>query len=84
MIAGKWVSLRRHLDRVGTAPGAEVKERIKTLARQLSVRAIPRVVVMTEPIGPAVFGVLRPTILLPQTLFNRARDVTSMRFSRMS
>jgi beta-lactamase regulating signal transducer with metallopeptidase domain len=79
-IAARWAALRRHLDRAGTVAGADVLERVSTLARQLGVRAIPRIVAMTEPIVPAVFGVVRPTILLPQTLLDsdKATDLDAV------
>ena len=38
------------------------------MAWRLKMRRSPRVVVVSESIGPAVFGLLRPTIVLPEFL----------------
>ena len=41
---------------------------VAQLSTQLGVRRSVRLMVTKRPLGPAVFGILRPTILLPQAL----------------
>lgn len=64
IIAAKWLRTRG-LWRRCAAPSATVERQLAALAQQLNVRWRVRVLVSSEHVGPAVFGVLRPTILLP-------------------
>jgi uncharacterized protein (TIGR03067 family) len=52
----------------GCAVPAHVSSIVSRLAARLGLRQAIRVLVTGEPIGPAVFGVLRPTLVLPRTL----------------
>jgi beta-lactamase regulating signal transducer with metallopeptidase domain len=45
-----------------------LNELVTKLSAQLGVHRNVRLMVTKRPLGPAVFGILRPTILLPQTL----------------
>jgi beta-lactamase regulating signal transducer with metallopeptidase domain len=75
VIVWKWAAFRRHLRQLATPAGAEIDRRVRSLAEQMAVRAIPRVLVLRESLAPAVFGVFRPTILLPETLSTSDRGV---------
>ncbi|HEY4312916.1 MAG TPA: M56 family metallopeptidase [Pirellulales bacterium] len=43
---------------------------LRNLSRQLGVKRNVRLIVTSRPIGPAAFGLFRPTILLPEALLN--------------
>ncbi len=48
----------------------KVAASLSKLARQLGIRRRVRLLVTKRNVGPAVFGLFRPTVLLPQTLAN--------------
>lgn len=45
-----------------------VDQLVDRMARRLKLRRPPRVTIVSESIGPAVFGLFRPTIVLPEFL----------------
>jgi beta-lactamase regulating signal transducer with metallopeptidase domain len=55
--------------------GLTVHERylvaVEELSRRLGVKRRVRLIVTSRPIGPAVFGVVYPTILMPESLLSR-------------
>ena len=64
----KWSGYRRVL-RHSAVPFDAAIERLATqLGERLGLRRKVRVVVTSEPIGPAVFGLLRPVVVLPRAL----------------
>jgi beta-lactamase regulating signal transducer with metallopeptidase domain len=73
-VVWKWVALRRYLGCTGTPPSVEICQRAQRLAGQLTLHSMPRLLVIDGQTLPAVFGVLRPTILLPASLVNPAHD----------
>jgi len=72
IIAAKWIRTRG-LWRRCAAPPATVERQLAALAQRLHVRRRVRVLVSSEHVGPAVFGVMRPTILLPAQVVLEAR-----------
>ncbi|HEV8069883.1 MAG TPA: M56 family metallopeptidase [Planctomycetaceae bacterium] len=74
-IVSKWGAFRRQIGKMGSAASAEIEQRIQKLAERLSVRQVPLVVMIEGPSVPAVFGILRPKVLLPQSLLDRVREL---------
>jgi beta-lactamase regulating signal transducer with metallopeptidase domain len=68
LMGWKWLGYRRVLRHSAVATVAAIERRTAQLAEQLGLRRKVRVVVTSEPIGPAVFGLLRPVIVLPEAL----------------
>jgi beta-lactamase regulating signal transducer with metallopeptidase domain/protocatechuate 3,4-dioxygenase beta subunit len=64
----KWCICRRALRHSATAADAAIEHLTADLAGRLGLKRKVRVLVTSEPIGPAVFGFLRPVIVLPQAL----------------
>jgi uncharacterized protein (TIGR03067 family) len=60
----------RALHASGLAVEAGLAEAVANLARRLGLRRRVRVLVTTRPLGPAVFGVIRPTLVLPAPLLS--------------
>ena len=52
----------------------QVKASVEKLRRRLGIRFPVRVKVLTHPVGPAVIGVIRPTILLPVAMIKNKMD----------
>lgn len=67
----RWRSCLRRACREGLSPSEEVGQWIRSLARQLGVRKPIRVVLTRGRLGPAVTGVLRPTLLLPEGIVRK-------------
>ena len=68
VIVRKWLLLRRVVKRSRAPIDPDLASLAKEVADQLGLRSKIRLVITDEPIGPAVFGVLRPTVLLPEAL----------------
>lgn len=65
-IGWKW---KRFRDALRTGPEtARIEEQVQKLAAKLSLRHVPRVAWTALPTVPAVFGFLRPMIVLPESL----------------
>jgi beta-lactamase regulating signal transducer with metallopeptidase domain len=64
----KWLSFRRRLCRSAFPAGADIEQQTSELAKRLGVGRKLQVLVASEPVGPAVFGLVRPTIALPQAV----------------
>jgi uncharacterized protein (TIGR03067 family) len=56
------------LRRSGCPAGAELAATVTALARRLGLSRRVRVLVTKRPFGPAVFGLFRPTLVLPEPL----------------
>ncbi len=54
--------------RFGRLAEPKLQSTVKELSQRLGVRRAVRLLVSSEPFGPAVFGLFRPTILLPEIL----------------
>ena len=68
LLQWKWSSYRRKLKRSTVPVDAAIELLAAELGERLGLRRKFRIVVTTEPIGPAVFGLLRPTVVLPQSV----------------
>jgi beta-lactamase regulating signal transducer with metallopeptidase domain/Leucine-rich repeat (LRR) protein len=64
IVVAKWIALRRVV-RTSQASSAAIATQLASIASRLNLRRPVRIVVTDEPLGPLVFGVLRPTIVLP-------------------
>ena len=62
------LAMRRTLHRATEVPDGELHRRFVRLSEQLGLRRRPRLLLSREPCGPAAFGVLRPVVLLPETV----------------
>jgi beta-lactamase regulating signal transducer with metallopeptidase domain/outer membrane protein assembly factor BamB len=58
----------RAVRRCGRFAEPELQKTLKAISQQLGVRRHVGLVVSSEPFGPAIFGLFRPTILLPAVL----------------
>ena len=67
-IAGLW--WLRRLGRSGVEVDPRLISRISDLSQQLGIRRRVRVRVTREMIGPAVYGVIRPTLVMPEVLLS--------------
>jgi beta-lactamase regulating signal transducer with metallopeptidase domain len=67
------VRLSRHFRTETVTTTASIARLVRRLSRHVGLRRPPRVVTSTNDIGPAVFGVLRPTLVLPSTLVRECR-----------
>ena len=65
---GRFLSYRRKIWKSAIAHNEMWDEHLDAMRRRLGVRRRVRLVVTQEPMGPAVFGLLRPTIVLPQEI----------------
>ena len=62
------------LSRSPAVKAAQVEACVEKLRRQLGIRFPVRVKVSARPVGPAVIGVVRPTILLPAAMIESKTD----------
>lgn len=51
-----------------------VNRAVRSIATRMGLSTRIRVLVTSEPIGPAVFGMLRPTIVLPEGILNQSSE----------
>jgi beta-lactamase regulating signal transducer with metallopeptidase domain len=58
----------RRIGRTSREANPDLADRLASLARRLGVTRPVRLLVTGSPLGPAAFGVLRPTVLLPAPL----------------
>ncbi len=76
IVIAKWIALRRVV-RTSQAPSAALATQLAAIASRLNLRRPVRIVVTDEPLGPLVFGVLRPTIVLPAAAIASPDDTAS-------
>jgi hypothetical protein len=62
-VTSSWV-----LGRSGQAAAPDLLATVARMAERLGVRRTVRVLVTKRPLGPAVFGMIRPTLVLPEPL----------------
>ncbi len=63
-----------HLNRQGCVDESRLADLVRDLSRRLMVKRNVRLRVSTGRVGPAVIGVLRPTVLLPSVLVEGRSD----------
>lgn len=68
VVACKWVVLHRLVRRASISADGKWAAMAAALARRLGLRCRVRVLVTSDPIGPAVFGLFRPVVILPERL----------------
>ena len=64
----KWTAYGRILRRTGSPPDAELESRAARLAERLGLRRAVRLQIVSESIGPAVFGLWRPMVVIPAAM----------------
>lgn len=67
------ISCRRRLQRASSCAAPELEQLVTELASRLGLRRQVRLQVTTSQVGPAVIGLFRPIILLPQAVVSRRR-----------
>ncbi|MBC8874283.1 MAG: M48 family metalloprotease [Planctomycetes bacterium] len=63
-----WARCRRTIVRCPKDKDAGLEQQITDLARRLRIRRPIEVFLSDEPVGPAVFGIFKPKLILPRTL----------------
>ncbi|MEX2288551.1 MAG: M56 family metallopeptidase [Planctomycetaceae bacterium] len=64
----RWFRCCRLLNRTRLTTEQSLTTQAEDIARRLGLRRKLRVVVTSSPLGPAVFGVFRPVVLLPKSI----------------
>ncbi len=70
IIVAKWVACHLLLRRSQRPVATGLAESLGELSERLGVRRKVRVLVTSKPLGPAVWGLYRPTLLLPEALIS--------------
>lgn len=68
LLLWRWLTYRRLFRRSAIPLDATIQSLATGLAERLRLRQKARVLVMLESVGPAVFGLLRPVVVLPQAV----------------
>lgn len=76
IVVAKWIALLRVV-RSAQAPSPAIATQLAGIANRLNLRRAVRIVVTDEPLGPLVFGVMRPTIVLPAAAIASSSDTAS-------
>ncbi|MBN1911803.1 MAG: Ig-like domain-containing protein [Pirellulales bacterium] len=74
ILIGRWISYTVLLRGTRIPTGALVTGLVTDLSRRLGLRRPVEVIVTTQPFGPAVCGLWRPTLILPQVLVGERLD----------
>ena len=69
-VLGKQVACTRMIRQASVPVDERFLASVADLARRLNVRRRVRLIVASQPIGPAVFGLLRPAIVVPEPLLS--------------
>lgn len=69
-VLGKQVACSRLIRRSSVPVDERLLAALTDLARRLKVRRRVRLIVTSRPVGPAVFGLFQPSILLPEALLS--------------
>jgi len=69
-VARKWILCHRHIGRTSKAAVLPLTAQAAGIAARLGVRRRVHLLVTESPFGPAAFGLLRPTVLLPAPLLD--------------
>lgn len=67
---GRSIAFRRSLRRA-SRPDDETIAFVRDQCRRLGLRRCPRIAIVDREISPAIFGTLRPQLLLPRTLWRQ-------------
>jgi beta-lactamase regulating signal transducer with metallopeptidase domain len=65
---GNGIRIVRRLKRTALSPDPAWLEQLDACARQLGLQRTVRLVVTSEPLGPAVYGIIRPVVVLPYSV----------------
>jgi parallel beta-helix repeat protein len=68
LLIGRWSYYFILLRHVSVETDDEVRKLVARVAKQLGLRRRVEVLTTTRPFGPAVYGLWRPTLILPQVL----------------
>jgi beta-lactamase regulating signal transducer with metallopeptidase domain/protocatechuate 3,4-dioxygenase beta subunit len=71
LLFGKWLHYCKIFRRCAVAADPGLESLAVQLAERLGLRCKVRVMVVSEPIGPAVFGVLQPIVVLPEVVVSQ-------------
>ena len=74
MMATRFVLFIFWLNKSPAVKSAQVEVCVEKLRQRLGIRSLVRVKVSARPVGPAVIGVIRPTILLPLAMIENKTD----------
>jgi len=66
--AARWLILRRRIVMCSVPATSEFGEMVNDLRKTLGIRHRMRLRLCNRPIGPAVFGIVRPILILPQEM----------------
>lgn len=69
-VMGRQIACSALIRRSSAAADESHESALAELSRRLGVKRTVRLLVTSRPIGPVVFGLLRPTILLPEPLLS--------------
>lgn len=68
LILRRWFALHHAVHHTTLPVDAAVQSMMVGLANQLGLRRNVRLVISSQPIGPAAFGLFRPSVILPRTV----------------
>jgi beta-lactamase regulating signal transducer with metallopeptidase domain len=68
--AARWLILRRRIETCSVPAPSELGEMVDDLRKSLGIRRRMRLRLCNQPIGPAVFGIVRPILILPEEMLN--------------
>jgi len=74
----KWRSCIRRIAESAAIENEELERLVAQLSQRLGLRLRVSVLVTTSQLGPAVIGLLRPTLLLPESIVNE-KDINALR-----
>jgi len=70
----KWKLIQSRIEKFEVTSPQELQQLTKRLASELGIRQNVRLVVSSEPIGPAVIGVWSPMLILPEALLKEESE----------
>lgn len=68
LVLAKWTGCRRLIRNSARPPGEDVERFADRLADRLGLRRKVPILVTSEPVGPLVFGVLCPQVVIPESV----------------
>jgi beta-lactamase regulating signal transducer with metallopeptidase domain len=66
--AARWLVLRRRIEMCSVPATSELGDMVDDLRKSLGIRRRMRLRLCNQPIGPAVFGIVRPILILPEEM----------------
>jgi beta-lactamase regulating signal transducer with metallopeptidase domain len=70
-IAAQWSILQRRITTASLRPPRELLNILDELRQSLGIRRQPTLLICEDSIGPAVFGIFRPVLVIPAALIGR-------------